>query len=45
MKRKKSVIYMITYPNGNIPIGQGRTNSINYFGRASSELIERDFNE
>lgn len=45
MKRKKSVIYMITYPNGKIYVGQDRTNSINYFGSASSELIARDFNE
>ncbi len=45
IKRKKSVIYMITYPNGKIYIGQDRTNSINYFGSASSELITRDFTE
>ena len=45
MKQKKSVIYMITYPNGKIYVGQDRTNSINYFGSASSELIARDFNE
>jgi hypothetical protein len=37
------VIYKITYPNGKIYIGQDRTNSINYFGSASSTLIERDF--
>ncbi|HRQ56406.1 MAG TPA: GIY-YIG nuclease family protein [Azoarcus taiwanensis] len=36
---------MITYPNGKIYVGQDRTNSINYFGSASSELIARDFNE
>lgn len=34
---------MITYPNGKIYVGQDRTNSINYFGSASSELIARDF--
>ena len=38
-----SVIYRITYPNGKIYVGQDRTNSINYFGSASSELISRDF--
>ena len=38
-----SVIYRITYPNAKIYIGQVRTNSINYFGSASSELIARDF--
>lgn len=40
-----SVIYLITYPNGKIYIGQDRTNSINYFGSASSELIARDFTD
>jgi hypothetical protein len=38
-----NVIYKITYPNGKIYIGQDRTDSINYFGSASSKLIERDF--
>jgi len=38
-----SVVYRITYPNGKIYVGQDRTNSINYFGSASSELIARDF--
>ena len=38
-----SVVYRITYPNGKIYIGQDRTNSINYFGSASDELIARDF--
>lgn len=38
-----NVIYRITYPNGKIYIGQDQTNSINYFGSASSELIARDF--
>ena len=37
------VIYKITYPNGKIYIGQDRTDSINYFGSACSELIARDF--
>lgn len=45
MRPKKSVIYMITYPNGKIYVGQDRTNSINYFGSASSELIARDFTD
>lgn len=39
------VVYRITYPNGKIYVGQDRTNSINYFGSASDELIARDFTE
>jgi hypothetical protein len=38
-----SVVYRITYPNGKIYIGQDRTDSINYFGSASSELIAKDY--
>ena len=38
-----NVVYRITYPNGKIYIGQDRTNSINYFGSASDELIAGDF--
>lgn len=38
-----NVVYKITYPNGKIYIGQDRTNSINYFGSASSQLISLDF--
>jgi len=38
-----NVIYKITYPNGKIYIGQDRTNSINYFGSADSNLIAADF--
>lgn len=38
-----AVVYRITYPNGKIYIGQDRTNSINYFGSASSDLIALDF--
>ncbi|MDO9359365.1 MAG: GIY-YIG nuclease family protein [Polaromonas sp.] len=38
-----NVIYKITYPNGKIYIGQDITNSINYFGSASSALVARDF--
>lgn len=37
------VIYKITYPNGKIYIGKDLTGSINYFGSASSKLIEKDF--
>ena len=37
------VIYKITYPNGKIYVGQDRTDSINYFGSANSEVIARDF--
>jgi hypothetical protein len=37
------VIYKITYPNGKIYVGQDRTDSINFFGSASSELIAKDF--
>jgi hypothetical protein len=37
------VIYRITYPNGKIYVGQDRTDSINYFGSASDELIAADF--
>ena len=37
------IIYKITYPNGKIYIGKDLTDSINYFGSASSDLIARDF--
>jgi hypothetical protein len=37
------VIYKITYPNNKIYVGQDRTDSINYFGSASSSLIAKDF--
>ena len=37
------VIYKITYPNGKIYIGKDLTNSINYFGSASDDLIAQDF--
>lgn len=42
---RMAVIYRITYPNGKIYVGQDRTDSINYFGSASSELIARDFTQ
>jgi len=37
------VIYKITYPNGKIYVGKDVTDSINYFGSASSDLIAQDF--
>lgn len=37
------VIYRTTYPNGKIYVGQDVTDSINYFGSASSKLIAADF--
>ncbi len=37
------VIYKIIYPNGKIYIGKDLTDSINYFGSADSNLIEKDF--
>jgi hypothetical protein len=37
------VVYKITYPNGKIYVGKDLTDSINYFGSASSALIEEDF--
>jgi hypothetical protein len=37
------IVYKITYPNGKIYVGQDRTDSINYFGSANSELIVADF--
>ena len=40
---KNRVIYKITYPNGKIYIGKDLTDSINYFGSANNELIEKDF--
>ena len=37
------VVYKITYPNGKIYVGKDLTDSINYFGSASHELIAADF--
>jgi hypothetical protein len=37
------IIYMITYPNGKIYIGQDLTDNINYFGSADANLIAADF--
>ena len=38
-------IEKITYPNGKIYVGHDRTDSINYFGTASSELIAQEFSQ
>ncbi len=37
------VIYRITYPNGKIYIGKDLTGTLNYFGSANSQLIQKDF--
>ncbi|HET7413222.1 MAG TPA: GIY-YIG nuclease family protein [Pararhizobium sp.] len=37
------IVYKITYPNGKIYVGKDMTNSINYFGSASHELVAADF--
>lgn len=37
------MIYKIAYPNGKIYIWKDLTGSINYFGSADNELIEKDF--
>ena len=37
------VVYKITYPNGKIYVGKDLTDTLNYFGSASSDLIEEDF--
>jgi exonuclease III len=37
------IIYKITYPNNKIYIGMDLTDSVNYFGSASDELIAGDF--
>ena len=37
------IIYKITCPNGKIYVGSDLTDSINYFGSASSDLIKKDF--
>ena len=41
--RRFKVVYKITYPNGKIYIGSDLTDSANYFGSASSELVRQDF--
>ena len=40
---KLKILYRITYPNGKIYIGKDLTNSVNYWGSASSDLIAKDF--
>jgi hypothetical protein len=42
-ERRFKVVYKVTYPNGKIYIGSDLTDSANYFGSASSELIRKDF--
>lgn len=37
------IIYKITYPNGKIYIGSDLTDSINYFGSANDNSIQKDF--
>ena len=41
--RRYKVVYKITYPNGRIYIGSDLTDSPNYFGSASNELLRQDF--
>lgn len=45
MDNQYKIIYKVTYPNGKIYIGKDLTNSINYWGSASSELIAKDFTQ
>lgn len=40
---QRKLVYKVTYPNGKIYVGQDITDSINYFGSASSQLIAQDF--
>jgi hypothetical protein len=42
-KSRRKVVYKVTYPNGKIYVGQDVTDSINYFGSASADLIAADF--
>lgn len=37
------MIYKITYPKGNICIGQDRTDDIRYSGNPNRNIIEKDF--
>jgi hypothetical protein len=41
----RKIVYKITYPNGKVYIGKDLTDSVNYFGSASSDLIAKDFSE
>ena len=38
-------VYKITYPNGKVYVGMDLTNTIDYFGSPSSDLIAKDFTE
>lgn len=42
-ERKWKVVYMITYPNGKIYVGQDITDSASYFGSANAALVGLDF--
>lgn len=42
-QNRAKLVYKITYPNGKIYVGKDLTDTLNYFGSASSRLIERDF--
>jgi len=41
--RRFKVVYKITYPNGKIYVGSDLTDSPNYFGSASNDVIRMDF--
>jgi hypothetical protein len=41
--RRFKVVYKITYPNGKIYVGSDVTDSPNYFGSASNDVIRKDF--
>lgn len=43
MRIAVGVIYLITYPNGKLYVGQDRTDDVNYFGSADSFTIAVDF--
>ena len=36
-----SVIYKVTYPNGQTYVGQDRTNSLTFFGSQKAEFVVR----
>lgn len=39
------VVYKITHPSGRIYVGQGRTDTLNYFGRSDGWLFEHGFTQ
>ena len=43
LRHEMNIICKINYPDGKIFVGQDRTNSVNHFGSADSDLIGRDF--